>query len=164
MRQMTKTTGKTEWYTPAKYIEAARRVLGEIDLDPASCEMAQRTVGARHWYGIEDDGLGCEWWGTVFLNPPYARSVVDAFIERLRLYWKADWIDAYITLTNDCMDTAWAHQLLRMSDAVCFVRGRIKFDTPSGGGQAAAQRSDVLLCRAGCRGFPARVREVWDCG
>ena len=25
--------GKSEWYTPAAYVEAARRVLGEIDLE-----------------------------------------------------------------------------------------------------------------------------------
>jgi hypothetical protein len=42
-------TGENEWYTPVKYIEAARRVLGNIDLDPASCEAAQTTVRARQF-------------------------------------------------------------------------------------------------------------------
>lgn len=30
---------RDDWMTPAKYIEAAREVLGEIDLDPASKEV-----------------------------------------------------------------------------------------------------------------------------
>lgn len=35
-----------EYYTPAPIVEAAREVLGGIDLDPASCDMAQETVRA----------------------------------------------------------------------------------------------------------------------
>ena len=45
----TEGTGEFELYTPAFYIEAAREVLGEIDLDPASNYIAQATVRARAW-------------------------------------------------------------------------------------------------------------------
>jgi hypothetical protein len=33
-----------EYYTESSCIEAARRVMGEIDLDPASCETAQHVA------------------------------------------------------------------------------------------------------------------------
>jgi len=33
---------KVEYYTPVEIIEAARRVLGEIDLDPASSIAAKK--------------------------------------------------------------------------------------------------------------------------
>jgi ParB family chromosome partitioning protein len=50
-------TGVPEWYTPPEYIEAARAVRGEIDLDPASSDIAQKTVKALHYFTLDDDGL-----------------------------------------------------------------------------------------------------------
>ena len=44
-----------EYYTPKKYIQAARTVLGGIDLDPASCAVADETVRTRRYYTIEQD-------------------------------------------------------------------------------------------------------------
>ena len=42
-----------EHYTPRPYAEAARYVLGSIDLDPASCAAANAIIGAE-WYYIEE--------------------------------------------------------------------------------------------------------------
>jgi len=44
-----------EYYTPKKYIQAARTVLGGIDLDPASCAVADKTVRTKRYYTIEQD-------------------------------------------------------------------------------------------------------------
>lgn len=63
-----------EHFTPSYIVEAARTALGEIDLDPASCEEAQRVVKATDWYGEQDDGFLKPWYGRVFLNPPGGMS------------------------------------------------------------------------------------------
>ena len=43
----TQFTGEVEWYTPAAYVESARKVMCGIDLDPASNQTAQpRNCGA----------------------------------------------------------------------------------------------------------------------
>src|SRR5262249_56141272 len=67
----THNTGYYEWYTPARYIELAREVLGEIDLDPASSAKAQEIVKAQRYFTLEQDGLIRPWHGRVWLNPPY---------------------------------------------------------------------------------------------
>jgi hypothetical protein len=42
-----------EHYTPAPIVEAARRVMGGIDLDPFSCRLANETVKAARFYSGE---------------------------------------------------------------------------------------------------------------
>jgi phage N-6-adenine-methyltransferase len=73
-----------EWYTPARYVEAARQVMGGIDLDPASCELANKTIKAAHYYTEQDDGLSKEWYGRVWLNPPYGKTVPYTIKGRFR--------------------------------------------------------------------------------
>jgi hypothetical protein len=73
---LTQERGKSnEWYTPRKYVEAARKVMGGIDLDPASCWEANQTVKATRFYTEQENGLAQEWYGNVWLNPPYGKTI-----------------------------------------------------------------------------------------
>ncbi len=67
-------SAKQEHYTPSAIVEAARKVMGGIDLDPASCEKANEVVKAAAYCTRENNGLLHPWWGKVFLNPPGGRE------------------------------------------------------------------------------------------
>lgn len=114
-----------EWYTPAEYIDAARAVLGGIDLDPASCAEANAVVQAARFYSEADPGLDHEWKGRVWLNPPYGR-LAGAFVVRLCEEYAAGRVDAAVCLVNaHCTDTAWFRPL--WDHALCFTYGRLNF-------------------------------------
>jgi hypothetical protein len=65
------TSGIVEYYTPVEIIEVARRVMGRIDLDPASSIAANEFVKAERIFTEADDGLAQEWFGRCWMNHPF---------------------------------------------------------------------------------------------
>lgn len=80
-------SASVEHYTPSDIVERARLCLGEIDLDPASCEEANQIVKANSFLGKEDDGFSRNWHGRVFLNPPGGRMIGNKSSQK-EWYWK----------------------------------------------------------------------------
>jgi phage N-6-adenine-methyltransferase len=118
-------SGENEWYTPPEYIEAAREAMGSIDLDPASCEVAQANVKARRHFTIDDNGLDKKWSGNVWLNPPYSKELIGLFAEKV--VGESSRFKQAIVLVNNATDTAWFHRLASVASAACFMKGRIRF-------------------------------------
>jgi phage N-6-adenine-methyltransferase len=132
-------TGENEWYTPSEHLDAARRVLGTIDLDPASSEVANRTVDAVQYFTLADDGLAKPWRGAVWMNPPYAQPWIMRFAQKLRASVESGDVTQAVALTHNYTDTAWFHLLAERADAICFTRGRISFLSPEGKKAAPTQ-------------------------
>jgi ParB family chromosome partitioning protein len=125
-------TGMPEWYTPPVFIESARVVLGTIDTDPASSEIAQRTVKAETFYTVDDNGLDQKWLGNVWMNPPYTSGLIDQFIDKLKKHVVGDDVFAAIVLVNNATETKWFQSLASISSAICFPSSRIRFLDPEG--------------------------------
>jgi len=120
-------SGNSEWYTPQLYVDAARETMGGIDTDPCSCQAANGVVKANLFYDEADNGLGREWNGSVFVNPPYGDGAVDAFAAKLLSEIAAGRTTQAVFLVNNCTETKWFQSLISSASAVCFPRGRISF-------------------------------------
>ena len=123
-----------EWYTPSQYIEAARRVMGGIDLDPASNPTANETVKATAFYTQSDNGLAYEWEGRVWLNPPYGRDGGESnqatWSARLIEEYRAGRVTEAVLLVNAVTDRVWFAPLWDFT--ICFTDHRIRFYDESG--------------------------------
>lgn len=138
-------SGNNEWYTPAPIIEAARDVMGGIDLDPASCELANQTVKATKYYSIETNGLSHEWHGRVWLNPPYIRELCSVFIQKLIREFYLRRVTNACLLTNNASDTQWWKYAVYGAQVVCFLEKRVKFYKPEGNTGSPLQGQTVMF-------------------
>lgn len=125
-----------EWHTPQKYIQAAREAMGgAIDLDPASDAVANQAVGAVRFYDKANDGLLQIWEAQrLWLNPPYCKSGGTSNQElwtcKLLAEYEAGRIQQAILLVNAATETRWFQRLYDFP--MCFVKGRIRFNSPTG--------------------------------
>ena len=83
-------SGNVEYYTPTWIVEAAREVMGSIDLDPASSAKANLTVKASTYYRLPFNGLDYEWFDNVWLNHPFSKAQNKAWINKLINEYEVD--------------------------------------------------------------------------
>lgn len=124
-----------EHYTPSDVVERARRLMGVIDLDPASCTPANGIVQAKVYYSKEDvrndgdycgvgykeDGLALRpWKGNVFLNPPGGVfKVLNKSFSNAALWWAAlvqDWLSGDV---KEAIFIGFTLEILRHSQNGC---------------------------------------------
>ena len=91
-----------EWFTPPGIIALAVEAMGAIDLDPASCALANETVGAKVFHSLDDDGLKQDWHGRIWLDPPY--SNIASFIDKLIAEATAGRVTEFIVLSSNASD------------------------------------------------------------
>lgn len=137
-------SGENEWYTPLEFIEAARAVMGRIDIDPASSEIANQTVGADVYYDKNANGLEKVWAGNIWMNPPYSSDLIGKFCDKLKTEYMNNRIQSAIVLVNNATETNWFFTLTTIASAIVFTKGRVKFLDPSGNPGAPLQGQAII--------------------
>lgn len=118
---------RSEWHSPIEVVEAARAVMGGIDLDPASCAQANEIIKAEKFYSVRDDGLKHPWSGRVWLNPPYGRFA-PIFVKRFSELFSAGSIEQGILLLGTHhLTTEWIGPLFSHKSIICFPTKRLQF-------------------------------------
>jgi hypothetical protein len=151
----------TDHYTPKHIVEASRTVLGGIDLDPASCALANELIQATAWYGpgseFGEDGLAEPWLGRVFLNPPGGRvpeHLGDMGTKSNAALWWATLASAWLTgEVEAAIFVGFTLEVLRSAQALdvpqpldfplCVPASRIAFDTVSSPSSLAGDSSGL---------------------
>jgi len=117
-KSATKNTHKSvEWYTPAWIFE---ELAIAFDLDPSSPHDMETAVPANTKFTVFDDGLSKEWFGRVWLNPPYGKAT-PFWIRRMIEHGNG------IALVFCRTDTKWCQEAMAAASAMLFVAGRIDF-------------------------------------
>lgn len=123
------------WLTPPEII----RSLGEFDLDPCS-PINRPWDTAKVHYNINDDGLSKDWFGDVWLNPPYGR-LIARWMERMSVHCQG------VALVFARTETAFFHRFIfPFADSILFFDGRLSFHNSAGiRAQANAGAPSILV-------------------
>lgn len=124
-----------EWYTPKEIIDA----LGPFDLDPCAA-IKPLWATARHQYTKNDDGLSKEWFGRVWLNPPYSRPLIEQFVRKM-----ADHNNGIALLFNRSDSKMFHEHVFDRATAILFMRSRVRFYRPNGTQAGSPGCGSVLI-------------------
>jgi hypothetical protein len=103
--------------------------MGEIDLDPASNELAQGWIKAKTFYTATDDSLSKPWFGRMWLNPPY--TGVFKWIDKALAEYDSGAVTEAILLVKPADGASW-YKKLNKRFTRCGVDHRIKFIDQNG--------------------------------
>ena len=162
-----------DWSTPQDLFDDCNQIFG-FTLD--ACALPHNAKCSRY-YSPVDDGLAQPWAGTVWMNPPYGRTIG----KWMRKAWETSRKGATVVcLVPARVDTRWWHDYA-VRGQVTFLRGRLKFGGTGGtensapfpsalvvfgnsstakryigqciqcSGIFAAQRTDAQTCSGRCR-------------
>lgn len=131
-------SSKDEWLTPPHIVKS----LGEFDLDPCS-PINRPWPTAKQHFTIEDNGLLQEWFGRVWMNPPYGKQLVE-WLNKLALHGDGIALTFARTDTNAFHNFVFAH-----ADSIFFFKQRLRFFNVNGQPAFGGIAPSVLIAYGG---------------
>jgi hypothetical protein len=133
-----------QWFTPKWLIDKVHQVIPQIDLDPASCDLANQTVKALKYLTEIDDGLQLGNWSnvpvSVFCNPPTGKYIGD--LSKTKLFWRKLLQHKRRGLLKEAIYLGFSLEQLQTTQKcvygaiadypLCLLEKRVKFVSPEG--------------------------------
>lgn len=129
-----------QWSTPPDFFKKAEAEFGPFDLDPAA---DATNAKAPQFYTKEQNGLGQDWFGRVWCNPPYGRGIGE-WVKKgsCAINGVCPTADVVVMLLPARTDTSWWHVwVIPFATEIRFIRGRLKF----GGAKNSAPFPSALV-------------------
>lgn len=123
-------SGNTERYTQEFIIEAARSTMGYINLDPASCEKANKTVQAAVYMIEADNGLSMPWCGNIWMNHPFSRKGNPLWINKLISEYRGGSLKQSCNICFASTSEKWFLPLMKFPQ--CFLNPRTAYHDENG--------------------------------
>jgi hypothetical protein len=141
------------WRTPAFVVEMIHKVLGTIDLDPASDIGANEVIKASQIITREEDGLSSGWTGkALFVNPPGGKignaSKAGLFWAKLMSYREAGCLGhaIFMAFSAEALQTTQGKGCLSVGEfPLCVPRSRLKFVDPTNPKAGAPSHSNLIV-------------------
>lgn len=144
------------WYTPKTYVDAARRVMGGIDLDPFTSIQANEAIQATHYFTEDKSAFRYPWRPPalmkqypeglrVWMNPPYSAQLIARAVETLIEARSAGHVAQAVVLVNNSTDTQWFKALREAAEGVCMTTHRIAFESTDGKRISGNTRGQVFF-------------------
>ena len=152
-----------ENYTNAKDLALVHQFYGYPDLDPFSCEFANRTVKAKKYFTAQDDGFTQDWTQarTLWLNPPYSIGFVEKVVDKLIATLNESEAEAFL-LTNTDNSTGWYEKALQQCDRFILPHTRLTFYSPKRASEGKKQNQNRVSQTLFYFGLqPQRVEQIF---
>ena len=131
-----------DWYTPPEIITLVLLVMGEIDLDPASDDIAQRWVQATNYYTCSEDALSRPWFGRIWLHLPACGKTAN-WTNKVLTEYSLGRVSEAVLLVKLSAGSKWFQKLSRLFP-VCFP-GRMAFLDHQGNSQPQPKHDNAIF-------------------
>lgn len=135
-------SGDVEYYTPPEIVDAARRTMGGIDLDPFSSAAANARVGATRFYTAQDDGLKQDWVGRFWMNHPFSRVMNPLCVQKAESEYAVGRATEGCSISFAATSEGWFQPLLRRPQ--CYLSPRTNYYLPDGTKKRGVTKGSVV--------------------